>query len=112
MNGVAVDSLGRFAVTVSADRSARVWNLATEQCIHVMLGHGAGIGTGVLYAVAMTPNNQKAVTSSDDLTLRVWDLTSGTCDRVLSGHSGWVVDVKLLPCGERVVSASHDGTAR
>ena len=109
---MAVDSLGRFAVTVSADRTARVWNLATEQCIHVLRGHGVGVGTGVIYAVALTPDNRRAVTCSDDLTLRVWDLSGGTCDRVLSGHSGWVVDVKLLPGGRGAVSASHDGTAR
>ena len=112
VTAVAVGSLGRFAVTVSADRTARAWDLATQKCMLVMRGHGAGIMTGVIHAVALTPDNRRVVTASDDLTLRVWDLTTGTCTKVLSGHSGWVVDVKILHSGRDAVSASHDGTAR
>ena len=112
MNGVSVDEHGRFAVTVSADRTARVWSLASEKCMHVLRGHGVGVGTGVIYGVDLSPDHRRAVTCSDDLTLRVWDLSSGLCERVLVGHTGYVVDVKILPNGASAVSASHDGTAR
>jgi len=107
-----MDSLGRFVVTASADRTARVYDLRSMACVHTMRGHGGGIMTGVIHAVALAPDSRRAVTASDDLTLRVWDLSTGTCDAVLTGHSGWVVDVKVAADGRRCVSASHDGTAR
>jgi WD40 repeat protein len=80
--------------------------------VHTLRGHGGGIMTGVIHAVALTPDSRRAVTASDDLTLRLWDLSSGTCDAVLAGHSGWVVDVKVTADGRHAISASHDGTAR
>ena len=107
-----MDSLGRFLVTASADRTARIYDLRSMLCVHTMHGHGGGIMTGVIHAVALTPDSRRALTASDDLTLRLWDLSSGTCDAVLTGHSGWVVDVKVTADGHCAVSASHDGTAR
>ena len=107
-----MDSLGRFMVTASADRTARVYDLRSMLCVHTLRGHGGGIMTGVIHAVALTPDSRRAVTASDDLTLRLWDLSAGTCDAVLAGHSGWVVDVKVTADGRHAVSASHDGTAR
>ena len=107
-----MDTLGRFVVTASADRTARVFDLRSMACVHTMRGHGGGIMTGVIHAVVLAPDSRRAVTASDDLTLRVWDLSTGTCDAVLTGHSGWVVDVKVTVDGRRCVSASHDGTAR
>ena len=107
-----MDTLGRFVVTASADRTARVFDLRSMACVHTMRGHGGGIMTGVIHAVALAPDSRRAVTASDDLTLHVWDLSTGTCDAVLTGHSGWVVDVKITADGRRAASASHDGTAR
>ena len=40
VNSAAVDAAGRLAVTVSADGTGRVWDLAEGRCTHVLSGPG------------------------------------------------------------------------
>jgi hypothetical protein len=53
---IAVDRAGRWAVTASADKTARIWNLASGQLVRVLrvpVGEG---DEGKLYAVALSPD--------------------------------------------------------
>jgi WD40 repeat protein len=57
----AVDGEGRFLVTASLDKTARLWSLATGELIRVLrpaIGDGA---EGKIYAVAMSPDGQFVV---------------------------------------------------
>jgi WD40 repeat protein len=42
----------------------------------------------------------------------VWRIDGTGRPIVLKGHKDWVVDAHFSPDGKRVVTASHDGTAR
>jgi hypothetical protein len=56
INRIAVDRAGRWAVTASDDKTARIWNLASGQLVRVLrvpLGEG---DEGKLYAVALSPD--------------------------------------------------------
>jgi WD40 repeat protein len=56
INRIAVDRAGRWVVTASDDRTARIWNLASGQLVRVLrvpLGEG---NEGKLYAVALSPD--------------------------------------------------------
>jgi WD40 repeat protein len=61
------------AVSVSDDRTLRVWDLGSGTCRLTLQGH-----TGSVDAVALTGDGQ-AVSASADRTLRVWDLATGNC---------------------------------
>src|SRR5688500_2586093 len=53
---IAVDSKERFLVTASADKSARVWDLANGKLLSILrppIGHDR---EGELYAVAISPD--------------------------------------------------------
>ena len=72
----------------------------------------AGVDSGKVFAVALTPDSTTAITASDDFLVRVWDVSTGRCLSAMEGHTGWVVALAVSPDGRKVVSASHDGTAR
>ncbi len=56
INLIGVDQKGRWAVTASEDKTARIWNLANgalERVLRVPVGEG---DEGKLYAAAMSPD--------------------------------------------------------
>ena len=100
---MAVTPDGRRAVSASADRTLRLWDLESGQTIRTLQGH-----TGLVSAVAVTPDGRRAVSGSADRTLRLWDLETGQTIRTLKGHTGTVIAVAVTPDGRRAVSASDD----
>lgn len=107
-------------VTVSGDRTARVWDGDTGACLAILTGH-----TGDVNAVSRSSNGY-IVTSSNDNSLRVWDTSRYadakkpfrysfrhnmplTAECVLQGHQHFVSCVAVLSDG-RIVSGSFDKT--
>ena len=58
---------GRFIVTASFDKTARVWNAASGQMVAELKGHAADVNSA-----AYSPNGCFIITASDDLTARIW----------------------------------------
>ena len=52
------------------------------------------------------------MSASNDRMVRLWDSSTGARLGMLEGHSGWVSAVMFSPDGQRVASASYDGTVR
>jgi small GTP-binding protein len=67
--GVAVTADGRLAVSGSSDKTVRVWELASGQCLATLEGH-----SGIVYKVAVTADGRLAVSASQDNTVRMWEL--------------------------------------
>jgi WD40 repeat protein len=98
---------GRRLVTTSADRTARVWDVATGRERLVLRGHLRAVTSA-----EFSPDGRWLVTASDDWTARVWDVATGREWLTLRGHHGPVVSATFSPDGRRVLTASADGTAR
>jgi eukaryotic-like serine/threonine-protein kinase len=98
---------GRRIATVSADKTARLWDAATGAALAVLAGH-----TDLVYGVAWSPDGTRLVTSSHDRTARVWDTHTGETLLVLSGHADRVCTAAYSPDGARIVTASWDRSAR
>ena len=98
---VSITPDGHVAVSGSDDKTLRVWDLDTGQCIRTLEGH-----TGKVGAVSITPDGRIAVSGSFDHTVRVWDLHTGHCIGVLEGHTNCVRAVCITPDGRRAVSGS------
>ena len=60
-------SLGRWLVTASEDRTARVWDMATGAEFMTLLGH-----SGPVRSALFSSDGQCVVTSSADGTARIW----------------------------------------
>ena len=67
---------------------------------------------GVIWSIALTPDSQHAVTGSEDFMVRVWSIRTGECVRQMAGHRGWIMEAVVTADGARLLTASHDGTAR
>jgi len=104
---VALTADGKRAVSGSTDKTLRVWDLESGQCLRVLEGH-----SGSVRSVSVTLDGRWAVSGSRDNTLRVWDLESGACLHTLEGHTYGVYAVALTTDGKRAVSVSRDKTLR
>ena len=56
-------------VTVSWDKTARLWNYETKTCVAVLQGH-----LGVLWSVEFSLTGTNFTTTSGDGTARLWHL--------------------------------------
>jgi WD40 repeat protein len=107
VNNASFSHDGGSILTVSEDKTARVWE--TMGCAQTsMFKHN-----GRVLAGALSPDGSKAVTvSADETVARIWDTRTANELTSLSGHSNWVVDASFSPDGATVVTASSDKTAR
>jgi WD40 repeat protein len=116
----AAVQLGINFVTVSSDRTARVWDSQSGACLAILSGH-----TGDVNSAAISPNGY-VVTSSNDNSIQVWDTTRYAevkrplpyafrhnaelfAEFTLQGHQHFVSCVAVLSDG-RIVSGSFDKT--
>ena len=100
-HAVAVTPDGQRAVSASADKTLKVWDVGSGRELRTLSGHSSEVR-----AVAVTPDGQHAVSASEDTTLKVWELASGRELSTLTGHTSWVKAVAVTPDGRRAVSAS------
>ena len=105
---------GKWAVTASTDKTARVWSTDGRGNPLVLKGHSRPL-TGACFG----PGGKRVITSSMDNTVRVWSVAGGKWSEKakvdvveLKGHKASVLHADVDPKGQRVVSASADGTVR
>ena len=120
---------GEYIVTASFDKTARVWTAAGE-LIATLAGHESSVS----YA-AYSPNGEYIVTASFDKTARVWTAAGEPIATLEDVNTPWnatisawiqasspmagrevltdgMMHAAYSPDGERIVTASLDGTAR
>ena len=98
---------GRRIVSASRDKTVRIWNAATGECIRTLEGH-----TWYVNSASFSPDGHRIVSASEDNTVRIWDAATGECIRTLEGHTDWGRSASFSPDGRRIVSASWDDTVR
>ena len=104
VSAVTITPDGTKAVSGSYDKTIRVWDINSGQCILTLRGHTNGVS-----AVTITPDGTKIISASHDKTLKVWDINSGQCILTLRGHTNGVSAVTITPDGTKAVSGSKDG---
>jgi WD40 repeat protein len=95
---------GSRIVTASEDKTARVWNVASNK-IAVLRGH-----ENFVECAAFSRDGSRIVTASWDKTARIWDAASGKEIAVLRGHEDDVYSAAFSPDGSRIVTASGKKT--
>lgn len=107
VNQVTFSPDGRHVVSSSADGTAKVWDVATEQDIFTLRGH-----TGKLTGGAFSPDGKHIVTAGEDGTVRSWNAVTGRAVHVLKGHEGSALSVVTSPDSKYAVSGGADQTVR
>ena len=72
---------GQRVVTVSADKTALVWDATSGRQIVRLDGHDCSV-----LSASFSPDGQRVVTASQDNTARVWDVASGSLIARLDGN--------------------------
>jgi WD40 repeat protein len=95
---------GTRVLTVSHDRTARVWAVGDPPGVRFFRGHSERIDT-----IRVSPEGRLVATASHDGTARLWPVGGGS--PVVLGKMGgpWFHSAAFSPDGTRVATASNDG---
>jgi WD40 repeat protein len=99
---VVLSGDGKWLVTGSADKTARLWELATGKQVRVFAGHASGIES-----LALSADGKWLVTGSWDKTARLWELAGAKEIRVFRGHGKRVSFVALSRDGKSLLTAGE-----
>ena len=95
-------------VSASDDKTLKIWNVTSGDCILSLEGHGYG---GVQSA-AFDSSGNRIVSASGDKSVKIWDAKSGECLQTLTAHSECVRSAAFDSSGTRIVSGSEDKTLK
>jgi WD40 repeat protein len=106
VTSVAFSPDGRFVLTGSADRTSRLWDVATGREVRVLQAHTLSVTS-----LAVSPDGQYLATGSTDDIVRLWDLATGAeARRLRSGLS--ITSIAFSPDGRSLLTGSGDFTVR
>lgn len=107
---------GKFIVTASNDRTAKLWETKTGREIRTFKGHSSGVN-----AVDFSPDGKFIVTGSRDGSAKLWDVVTGRKIRALGSSDAFqgnmnfdsflasVNSVSFSSDGQYVVIGKNDG---
>jgi WD40 repeat protein len=98
---------GQTLATGSADKTIKLWNLATGKEIRTLQGHQNSV-----LSVSFSPDGQTLASSSRDQTIKLWNLSTGQEIRTLQGHQNSVLSVSFSPDGQTLATGSADKTTK
>ena len=104
VDAVALSPDGKYLVTGSQDKTAKLWQVSTGREIKTFSGHSNWVTS-----IAFTPNGKYVVTGSRDNTAKLWDVTTGKEIRTfadLSERSLGIKSVAITSDGQYLVTGS------
>ncbi|KAJ3147407.1 protein with putative role during mitosis [Geranomyces michiganensis] len=110
IQGSAPPSQSAYVVSGSRDKTLRLWDATSGNCLHVFSGHDNWVRDVVVH-----PLGRFIVSVSDDRSLRVWDLQqAGRCVKTLAdAHPHFVTTVALTGAQAPVLATGGvDGAVR
>jgi platelet-activating factor acetylhydrolase IB subunit alpha len=94
---------GPYLCSGSRDKTIKVWDVQTLQCLFTLVGHNNWI-RGLIFH----PGGKYLLSVSDDKTMRVWDLRSKRNNKTLDAHSHFVTSIDMHRTAPFVVTGSVD----
>ncbi|KAF7554441.1 hypothetical protein G7Z17_g2906 [Cylindrodendrum hubeiense] len=109
INAVTFSQQFQQLATCSSDRTIKIWELSTGNCLNVLKGH-----TGSVTQVVFSPfkDTQALASSAYDHTVKIWDTEHGNCLLTLEGHTDVVTTVAFSKDGRQLASGSYDETVK
>jgi WD40 repeat protein len=92
--------------SASADGTVRIWDLATDTCLH-LLPHPHWV-----IRTLFSPDGRYLIVSGMSATIYVWDTISGELIKTLDGHLDWVWSIAISADGHTLFSTGEDRTIR
>jgi WD40 repeat protein len=108
---IAVDAAGRYAVTASADKTARVWDVASGKLLSVLRVPVGGAIEGQLYAAALSPDASLVALGGwtgpevGTNNIYLFDRASGRMLARIGGLPRAIIDLAFSPDGSHLAAA-------
>jgi WD40 repeat protein len=94
-------------ISVSQDKTGRIWNLTDGKVVAELKGHA-----DLIDAVAVSPDGLWIATGSADKGVRLWNAADGKEVKNLGAHGGTVYALAFSPDGKWLASAAADKTVK
>ncbi|MFO7780523.1 MAG: caspase family protein [Spirochaetia bacterium] len=113
---VDTDDTGRYVITASHDKTARIWDARTGELVRVLRVPIAEGNEGLIYSAALSPDGHTAAVGGwtgyggDSDRVFFFDVESGTMRGNLGGFGNVVNDLEYSPDG-RYLAAATGGSA-
>lgn len=117
VNKVQFTPDGQRLISVSNDKTIRVWDVRTGEPLNTLrppIGNGSA---GMLFALAVSPDGRWLAAGGYESTghdhgIYLIDLSANEINTVLRGHTNVILDLSFSANGRWLASASADKTAR
>ena len=102
MRAMDVDAQGRYAVTASEDKTARVWELSSGRLLQTLRPPIGADNDGKLFAATITPDGALVAVGgwSPDNDVYVFDRASGAMVQRISGLPNTITHLSFSPNGQ------------
>lgn len=102
------DIVKDYLVSGGRDRTVRLWNIVTQECLSVFKYHENWVRSIVLH-----PSGKYILSTGDDRSIRILDIKSNRCIRTLDdAHSHFITSLAIHHTLPIMVTGSVDQTVR
>jgi WD40 repeat protein len=103
VTSIAFSPDGQLLASGGEDRSIRLWDTQTWNCLQVLPGHAWQISS-----LAFTSNGAVLLSGSWDKTVKFWQIATGIEFDALSGHVDSVTCLAIDPSEQKIFTGSRD----
>lgn len=89
-----------------------IWIVDIDKACILKIFKNVEAQEGVIFSIAISPDNKKIVSGLGDHTIKIWDVESALLLKTLTGHAGWVTAITITPDSKYIISGSMDGTIK
>lgn len=107
VQSVAFSPDGTCVISSAADKSIKLWDAQSGECLQSFEGH-----TGSIYSVAFNPEGTRVISGADDNNIKLWDVQSGECLQIFEGHTSMLWNVAFNSEGTHVISGASDNSIK
>ena len=98
---------GPFIASGSRDKTIKIWDVSTGQCLFTLTGHDNWIR-----GLSWHPGGKFLLSASDDKSIRIWDVAHKRCQKRLDAHTHFCTSIDFHRGAPYVISGSVDQTVK